>query len=66
MNKYYIAPNKKGRLVKIVMDVNVPTPNKTGLISATDNKPYIVKQALIARFVNEQDCKLFLEAYEAV
>ena len=62
---YYIAPNKKGRLVKIVMDVNVPTSDKMGLLS-NGGKPILVRQALIARFVNEELCREFLEAYNAM
>ena len=62
-NGYYIAPNKRGRNIKIVIDVPI-----TGQYSKLSAMGYggtaIVKQALIARFVNEEECSTFLRAYE--
>lgn len=65
MNKYYIAPNKRGRLIKIVEDVRIPISNKMtklGVIS----RDYLIRPALIARFTNEKICREFLEAYKAM
>ncbi|MCR5812984.1 MAG: hypothetical protein K6G15_00630 [Desulfovibrio sp.] len=62
-DKYYIAPNKRGRLIKIVVDVQVPGQYDKLSVMGCSGQP-IVKQALIARFVNAEDCARFLKAYE--
>ena len=62
MSKYYIAPTRKGRMLKIVEDVRVPVSDKLQKLGVMEYA-YIVKQRLVARFVNEEECKLWLEAY---
>lgn len=65
MPKYYIAPNKRGRLIKIVEDVDIPIQKeKLNCMGHLINK--ITKQALIARFVNEDMTKKFMDAYNQV
>ena len=63
MRGYYIAPNKRGRHIKIVIDVSINGQYEKLEVMGCTGKP-IVKQALIARFVNEDDCARFLKAYE--
>lgn len=64
--KYYIAPNKRGRMIKIVQDVEIPGQwNKLSDMGIGAGKPKVA-QALIARFVNESECAAFMQAYNIV
>ena len=65
MSKYYIAPNKRGLRIKIVEDVRVPISDKLQKLGCMP-EAYIVKQRLVARFVNEDECKEWLQAYNEV
>ena len=65
MSKYYIAPNKNGRMIKIVEDVKVPISNKLKLLGRK-NEDYIIRQRLVARFVNEDECKEWFTYYTAI
>ncbi|MBR4608735.1 MAG: hypothetical protein IKO41_21325 [Lachnospiraceae bacterium] len=51
-------------MIKIVEDVKVPVSNKLQLLGCMPDN-YIVRPRLVARFVNEDECKLFMEAYNA-
>ena len=65
MSKYYIAPTRKGRLLKIVEDVKVPVSDKLQKLGRMEHD-YIVKQRLVARFVNEDEAREWLDAYSWV
>ena len=65
MPKYYIAPNKRGRMIKIVEDVKIPVSDKLYQLGQRSEEK-LTRQALVARFVNEQDCQRFLDAYNQV
>ena len=65
MSKFYIAPNKKGRMIKIVEDVKIPVSDKLQQLGRMP-EAYIVRQRLVARFVNEDECKEWFEAYKFV
>ena len=65
VHKYYIAPTKRGRMLKIVEDVKVPVSDKLMQLGQMEHD-YIVRPALIARFVNEDDAQRFLDAYNQV
>ena len=62
MSRYYIAPTRKGRYLKIVEDVKVPVSDKLQKLGRMEHD-YIIKQRLVARFVNEEECRFWLEAY---
>ena len=64
-HKYYIAPNKTGRMIKIVEDVKVPVSDKLMKLGQMEHD-YIIRPALVARFVNEADAQRFLDAYNQV
>ena len=63
MSKYYIAPTRKGRMLKIVEDVRVPVSDKLQKLGRMQHD-YIIKQRLVARFVNEDEAREWLEAYQ--
>lgn len=65
MSKYYIAPNKRGRLIKIVEDVSILIQSDK-LQAMGCNLQSLTKQALIARFVNEEMARKFMDAYNKV
>jgi len=65
MSKYYIAPTRKGRLLKIVEDVKVPISDKLQKLGRK-TEDYLVRQRLVARFVNEQEARTWLAYYEAI
>ncbi len=59
----HISPNKKGRRIKIVMDVEVPSQiEKLAEMGIGTGKP-IMREALVARFVNEKMAEAFLHAW---
>ena len=62
MSKFYIAPTRKGRMLKIVEDVRVPVSDKLQLLCRM-TEAYITKPRLVARFVNEDECREWLQAY---
>ena len=65
-NGYYIAPNRRGRMIKIVQDVEIPGQwSKLSDMGIGAGKPKFA-QALIARFVNESECSAFMQAYNIV
>jgi hypothetical protein len=60
---YYIAPNRRGRMIKIVQDVEIPGQwSKLSDMGIGAGKPKTA-QALIARFVNEAECAAFMQAF---
>ena len=60
---YYIAPNRRGRMIKIVQDIEIPGQwGKLSDMGIGAGKPKVA-QALIARFVNEAECAAFMQAY---
>ena len=61
-NKFYIAPTRKGRMLKIVEDVKIPISNKLCKLGLKQ-EDYIVRPRLVARFTNEKECRFWLEAY---
>ena len=63
-NKFYIAPNRRGLMIKVVEDVRVPVSPKLSQLGKM-SEPYIIRQRLVARFVNEQECSDFMAAYNA-
>ena len=65
MSKFYIAPNKSGRMIKIVEDIKIPISNKLKLLGRK-NEDYIIRQRLVARFVNEDECKQWFTYYKAI
>lgn len=64
MSKFYIAPNRRGLMIKIVEDVRVPVSPKLSQLGEMQ-APYIICQRLVARFVNEAECAEFMAAYNA-
>lgn len=62
MEKYYIAPTRTGRMLKIVEDVKVPTGGKLKALGV-QKEAYIIRQRLVARFVNEGEAQAFLNSY---
>ena len=64
MSKYYLAPTRKGRMLKVVEDVRVPVSDKLQKIGRMQ-EAYLVKQRLVARFVNEDEAAAWLEAWDA-
>ena len=62
---YYIAPNRRGRMIKIVQDIEIPGQwGKLSDMGIGAGKPKVA-QALIARFVNEAECAAFMQAYNS-
>jgi len=62
---YYIAPNRRGRMIKIVQDVEIPGQwSKLSDMGIGAGKPRVA-QALIARFVNERECAAFMQAFNS-
>lgn len=61
---YRLAPSKSGRMIKIVEDVTVKT--QIHKIAAFGEVARTTYPALIARFVNEDIAKKFLDAYNKV
>lgn len=61
---FYIAPNRRGLMIKIVEDVRVPVSPKLHQLGEM-SAPYIIRQRLVARFVNEAECAEFMAAYNA-
>jgi len=62
--KYHLAPNRRGKLCRIVEDVNVPMQVEKLHAMGHDVNP--IKQAIIARFANEELAKEFLDAWHIV
>ena len=62
MSKFYIAPNRRGLMIKVVEDVRVPVSPKLCQLGEM-SEPYIIRQRLVARFVNEAECAEFMAAY---
>ena len=62
-NKFYIAPTRKGRMLKIVEDVKIPISDKLYKLGLKQ-EDYIVRPRLIARFTNEEECKEWLKVYQ--
>ena len=69
MNKYYLAEARKGRLkglkVKIVEDVRVPVSDKLHQLGQMSDD-FIVKQRVVARFINEDEAREWLKAYNTM
>jgi len=62
--KYHLAPNRRGKLCRIVEDVNVPM--QVEKLRAMGHDVDTTRQAIIARFTNEQLAKEFLDAWYVV
>lgn len=60
---YYLAPDRKGLMTKIVEDVVIPSM-KVDKLSSMGKDVSNIRQALVARFINERVARKFLEAYE--
>lgn len=65
MSKFYLAKARNGRYLKIVEDVRVPVSDKLHELGRMP-EAYIVRQRLVARFVNEEEALHFLCAYNEV
>ncbi len=63
MRHLYLAETRKGRLLKIVEDVALPSQSEKLSAMGYGNGHPMTAPALIARFVNEQDAEMFLRAY---
>ena len=59
---FYVAPNRRGLMIKVVEDVRVPVSPKLCQLGEM-SEPYIIRQRLVARFVNEAECAAFMQAY---
>ena len=62
--KYYLAKNRRGKLCRIVEDVQVPMQIEK--LHAMGHDVDTTRQAIIARFTNEQLAREFLNAWYVV